>query len=611
MHRFRLLLLALIASPAIFSQPFTGPSQPFSLSIDKQTVFIWGSGQVRPRVFFPEFLSANFSRTLSLDHELPADVTLHWLFTGPHGSLTIDIANRSLTVAQQYYDSFGLETGDAPPPRYPHATGKESSVVVEQAVNSVEVSLHDLTASVSVNGHLLVKQSCAFDLMRHQLSVTAPDTSTGSIQGKMSAPATGRVTISIDSAKTFQTILGFGGSVSIPGYDELSPAGKDRWWQFLKDYNLLIQREYPVGTHLTPAMDNFDRLADASPHYYGDNFPDGEMSDFAYNKHIRSLGGHIIFEFWELPMWAKQADGKTPDVDKYVQAVLAYCKQSAAKTGAPPDIIGIQNEIIQPGPVWEQMIVKLRKALDDAGFQSVKLHMPDASYARVGITSAETLKQTPEAWNLLDYSATHVYDFQAHMTDPDSYLPIVRQWAQTVGDKPFIATELTLNNSNYQMDSYGAAFAMGQLYYQLMAVANAKSLNYCWMLLDTEQPSFNFSRSLFTVDRTHSFLPRSSGFELRIFGAFSRRLREGMVRLDVHSSDPDLQALAFRADSGAKTFIFLNRSTAPKEIALPAAETIRSVEHASLSSENAADSAPQHPLVVAPGEILTVTTTPQ
>ena len=117
MHRFRLLLLALIASPALFSQP-ASPSQPFSISIDKQTVFIWGSGQVRPRVFFPEFLSANFSRTLSLDRELPPDVTLHWLFTGLHGSLTIDIADHSLTVAQQYYDSFGLETGDAPPPRY-------------------------------------------------------------------------------------------------------------------------------------------------------------------------------------------------------------------------------------------------------------------------------------------------------------------------------------------------------------------------------------------------------------------------------------------------------------------------------------------------------------
>jgi hypothetical protein len=257
------------------------------------------------------------------------------------------------------------------------------------------------------------------------------------------------------------------------------------------------------------------------------------------------------------------------------------------------------------------MIVKLRKALDDAGFKSVKLHMPDATFVRVGINSAETLKQTPEAWKLLDYSATHVYDFQSHMTDPDSYLPILNKWAQTVGDKPFISTELTLNNSNYQIDSYGAAFAMGQLYYQLMTVANAQSLNYCWLLLDAEQPSFNFSRSLFTVDRTHSFVPKPSGFELRIFGAYSRSLREGMVRLDAHSSDPDLQALAFRADSGPKTFIFLNRSTAPKEISLPASESIRSVEHASLSSENAVDATPKLPLVVAPGEILTVTTAPE
>ncbi len=28
-----------------------------------------------------------------------------------------------------------------------------------------------------------------------------------------------------------------------------------------------------LGARLNPAMDNWDRLEDATPHYYGDNFP--------------------------------------------------------------------------------------------------------------------------------------------------------------------------------------------------------------------------------------------------------------------------------------------------------------------------------------------------
>ena len=85
-----------------------------------------------------------------------------------------------------------------------------------------------------------------------------------------------------------------------------------------------------------------------------------------------------------------------------------------------------------------------------------------------------------------------------------------------------------------------------------------------------------------------------------------------MVRLDVSSNDPDLLAAAFRADGGAKTFIFLNRSTQPKEVSLPdsAHDSIDTVEHASLYRENSIDPAPRNLALVEPGEIVTITTTP-
>ncbi len=66
-----------------------------------------------------------------------------------------------------------------------------------------------------------------------------------------------------------------------------------RWWELVCEYNLLIQREYPNGRRLNPDMGNWDRLSDATRHFYGDNFPNGEISDFDYLRTIRRLGGQV------------------------------------------------------------------------------------------------------------------------------------------------------------------------------------------------------------------------------------------------------------------------------------------------------------------------------
>jgi len=610
-----LLCLTIIAGmvcPIAFGSSAPNNSQPFSLSLDKPSVQIWGRGTERPRSYPAEFLPGNFSRTLKLEKELAEDITLHWLFTGPRGSLSIEIGRHAVTVSQQYYDSFGLESGEPPRPRFPQATRQQASVQIEQSLNSVTIALRHLTVEVSVNGNVVAHELCLIDLMHHQLFVVAPDSSTGVLRGTVTQPEIGKAHISIDESKTYQTVLGFGGITSIPAYEEMSSEGRAKWWKQLKEYNLLIHREYPIGTKLNAGMNNFDRLVDASPHYYGDNFPNGEISDFSYIKQIHSIGGYVWFEFWALPAWARDAQAGNANPDKYVEAVLAYCRESVAKSGFPPDVIGIQNELIQPGPVWEEMILRLRSALDKAGFNRVKLHMPDAGDLKTGIHSAETLRPMSLAWKALDYSATHVYDFQSDMTDPDSYLPLMKQWNDAVGGKPFLETELTINDSAYQVDSYQSALAMGELYYRLLTVTNAEALAYCWLLLDPEQPSFGFTRSLFTVDRTHSLEPTASGFQLRVFGAFSRHLREGMVRVSADSGDPDLLATAFRSKSGAMTLIFLNRSTAPKEISLPGEgrHTIKAIERASLYRENSVDTAPRGSIVVEPGEIVTVSTVP-
>ena len=50
-------------------------------------------------------------------------------------------------------------------------------------------------------------------------------------------------------------MLGFGGITTPTAYVQLSAEGKRRWWKLLAEYNLLLQREFPVGARLDAAMD--------------------------------------------------------------------------------------------------------------------------------------------------------------------------------------------------------------------------------------------------------------------------------------------------------------------------------------------------------------------
>jgi len=110
----------------------------------------------------------------------------------------------------------------------------------------------------------------------------------------MSEPDAKEATVTLRPAEIHQTMLGFGGSPSIPAYAELGEEGKRQYWDLLKRYNLLLFREYPMGTQLKPDLSNLENLNDATPHYYGDNFPNSEASSFDYSRHALALGGDVI-----------------------------------------------------------------------------------------------------------------------------------------------------------------------------------------------------------------------------------------------------------------------------------------------------------------------------
>ena len=248
---------------------------------------------------------------------------------------------------------------------------------------TVVVDAH-LAVSVLLNGERVLLAPLMFDLTRQQLMFSGPRNEHLTLAGALLAETAQDATVTVDAAKVHQSMLGFGGSPSVPAYAELSVEGKRMYWQMLKRYNLLVDREYPMGTQLKQDLSNVEDLKDATPHYYGDNFPNGEVSDFEYSRRTRELGGMVLYEMWALPAWAMQAytpEGKPaidawgkpvkraakPDV--YARIVVDFCKRAKERSGAAPEIIGIQNEVEQPPEVFAEMTMAVRKALDAARFQ--------------------------------------------------------------------------------------------------------------------------------------------------------------------------------------------------------------------------------------------------
>lgn len=580
-----------------------------------------GPGWSRPdeiaRAYFHEDLTALFERTIVLNGELPPRTTLRWIFTGPHAGLTVELTSTKVHIAERYYDSMGLYDGQG---NYPDKTvlNLEKQFTGQARSLTVIADAH-LAVRVLVNGAELLNAPLLFDLARHQLMYMAPRTAHDVVEGALLRPQVQSAAVSIHPDEVHQTMLGFGGSPSIPAYAEMSEEGKRAYWQMLKRYNLLLSREYPMGAELKPDLSNLDDLHDATPHYYGDNFPNSEVSSFDYNKHVLELGGGVIYELWALPSWATEPYTGPEIIDtwsrqirrvanpeEYARIVVAYCKKEQAATGAAPLIVGIENEVDQPPEVFNAMVLALRRELDKAGFAQTRIHMADASYMFKGINRTNQLRKDPQAWRAIDYTATHEYDFQEFLANPDMYDDAMRTMHAASEGKEFLATEICFNDPRYQEASYRIAFAAAQLYHKNLTELDAVALMYCWLLLDVEQPSFAGSRALMEPDRTKGWVPVATSFELRVLGAYSRHILKGMKRIGAESSDPDLLATAF-ADGKRETLVIVNRAATARQLSVSGAHPWLEMERTGLEEENKVSSVPTQ-IVVQPGEIVVLST---
>jgi hypothetical protein len=286
--------------------------------------------------------------------------------------------------------------------------------------------------------------------------------------------------------------------------------------------------------------------------------------------------------------------------------VVTYCKKAQAATGAAPTIVGLENEVDQPTQVFSAMALAVRRELDKAGFTQTKIHMADASFMFLGIDRAHALSKDAEAWKTIDYAAAHEYDFQEFIANPDLYDERLKAMHEAADGKPFLATEICINDPHYQEPSYRIAFAVAQLYHKNLTELDAVALMYCWLLLDVEEPTFAGSRSLLAPDRTRGSTPVASSYQLRVMGAFSRHIVKGMQRIGAESGDADLLTTAF-ADGAKETLVVINRSATARRLAVNAPQHWMEMERTGLEEENAVSAVPPK-IVVQPGEIVVLST---
>lgn len=584
--------------------------ETFSFKEGKNLVHTWGRGAELPGKYFRDNLPSFFIRQLhfnSFEFEIGL---FEWLLTGDDGAINIAISRDSIWIYQRYYNSYGfndVKGDEILLNRHPERVWLLHGIAYHGEIENISLDLsHKMLLSLHINGVKVSEQACYLDITEHQLRFSGTG---ANIAGDLMMATLGKAEIMIDYQKRQQKMLGWGGIATPTAYHLLSPKGKEMWWDYLQEYNLLIHREYPNGQNLKSDYSNWDNLDDAMPHYYGDNFPNSEISDFEYIKKVQELGGMSVFEFWRFPTFV-QVNGKSLDIDAYIDAMITYCKTATERTGQPPAIVGIQNEMGQKEENWHKMTLALRKALDKNGFEEVQIHQQDMSQVGKGLLSAKAFTADEDVWNTLDYSAVHMYDYQEHLHDPDAFDSLMWAYKKIIGNKPFISTELCANRPLVQTGSYRNAFAMAQLYHKNLTILDASSIMYCWIILNTVQPSYEASRSLFGVDKSNGFVPYPSSYQLRIFGAWSRRVMKDMHRVEATSSNPDVLVTAFDGKEG-QSVVMVNRSNAKQVCTVNAKADFTFLERTSQYFQNLVESSPETKngvieLELEPGEIVTL-----
>jgi len=81
------------------------------------------------------------------------------------------------------------------------------------------------------------------------------------------------------------------------------------------------------------------------------------------------------------------------------------------------------------------MSVTLRKALDDAGFRDVKIHMHNPPTLAEVLPPPARSAPRKAVWKTIDYATSNVYDYQGFSTIPMASTRALREMKEAIGEQ--------------------------------------------------------------------------------------------------------------------------------------------------------------------------------
>jgi len=404
----------------------------------------------------------------------------------------------------------------------------------------------------------------------------------------VTTPVATTVTVTLDAAKTYQTIEGFGGFGAQNVYWSNGPFTSSRFVSdIVTDLGCTIIRD-ELPTSFEIENDNADPHSTDLARYNltqripGHHVPFGERV-----PHLRALQQAGVEKFivsvWSPAPWMKwnnRIDNgtqqnsapaysrspttasnqlKTENYEEFAELCVAYCRVFKREIGVDLYGLSVQNEprfsqsyqsCVYDGESLRDLIKVVGRRFRKEGL-TTKLFLPEDVGWLDGVKSMTlpTLND-PEARQYVGIVATHGYAL-------DGVLPAstdAATWQTMHGwGKPHNLPLWMTETSGYSDSKYSGAMALAKAMYTALRFGNVSAWVF-WSLSEEQVSDYSLLSSNGTKSKRYY-----------VSKQFYRYIRPGAVRAEATTSDADLLPLAFVKD-GLSTLVVINVGTSDKAV---------------------------------------------
>ncbi len=396
------------------------------------------------------------------------------------------------------------------------------------------------------------------------------------------------VAVTLDVAKTYQTIDGFGGFGAQNVYWSNGPFTSPRFVNdVVTDLGCTIIRD-ELPTSFEIENDNADPMVTDLARYNLDRRIPGHHAPFAermpHLKAMRQAGVEkFIVSVWSPAPWMKwnnRIDNgtqqnsapaytrtpttasnqlKTENYEEFAEMCLAYCRIFKREIGVDLYGLSVQNEprfsqsyqsCVYDGEALRDLIKVVGRRFKKEGI-TARLFLPEDVGWLDGVKNMTlpTLND-PEARPYVDIVAMHGYAL-------DGVLPAstdAATWQTMTGwGQPYNLPLWMTETSGYSDSKYSGAMSLAKAMYTALRFGNVSAWVF-WSLSEESVSDYSLLSSSGTKSKRYY-----------VSKQFYRYIRPGAVRVESTSADADLLPLSF-VNGGLPTLVLINVGTADKAV---------------------------------------------